>query len=343
MATKLEELKRMMSPTGDATKMFSQPTFSIPAVPAVGEQQAAPQKESESIYDQLSKAFKSFGAAMKTPGFQQVLGQMGQALAPSPESWQARLGTVGASIGKGRQYDQYVSKLLAGQPTEPGDAFGLSPEEQLQARQTVETLKLKQAEQATAEKAQAASQFYTGALGTAALQAQQTAAAQIPIQQQEADARTLEAKKGQFRMESVPSGTTPGQEQTYLYDAASGQYKPVTSGVKQIGGGGELSAAGRMTEMNRQYKLRRDNIVAKYGSKGIQIVMGPDGNVIPIFPDADMEAQFLADVDRMVQEGIASGDFSEAYGRAVLASNRLSAQVAKETVGSPQNTKKQWP
>lgn len=339
MAIKLSEL---MKPS--AFTKFDPITFG-PSQQMIGAQSFAPQqpvKEEPSIFDNLSKAFKNFGTAMKTPGFQQVLGQMAQAIAPGPESWQAKLGAVGAQLGKGRQYDQYMQKLFAGQTPGPEDVVGLSPEEQNQAQQIVKTMQLKQAEQATAEKAQTANQFYTGALGTASLQAQQTAQAQLPIQQQEANARTMQAQKPEMRMEQVYSGQTPGQMQTYMYNAAANTPPiPVTTGQQQAGGsGGGLSASQEANLWYKNYDRMLAPIAVKYAKDGLQLFTDPTTGMIryqfpPGTPQERVDA-FEAERVAMIQSAIQAGIFPENFLNVGSAAVPAPGQ-------QPAGAKKQWP
>lgn len=336
MAIKLSELMKPSAFTRFDPIIFG-PSQQMVGPQAFAQQQ--PVEEQPTVFDNLSKAFKSFGNAMKTPGFQQVLGNMAQALAPSPDAWQAKLGAVGAQLGKGRQYDQYMAKLLAGQNPTPEDAFGLSPEEQNQAQQIVKTLQLKQAEQATAEKAQAANQFYTGALGTASLQAQETAKAQLPIQQQEANARMLEAQKGQFRMESVPSGATPGAEQTFIYDATTGQYKPVTSGQRMTGGnGGQITPYQETQLWYKNYDRMLAPIAMKYSKDGLRLYTDPaTGTIRYEFPPGtrqDIVDAFEAERATMIHSAVQAG---------ILPDNFLNVNSSAIPQTTSPTTKKQWP
>lgn len=118
--------------------------------------------EKDTLFDRLSKAFKSYSNAVKTPGFADVLAKIGAATAGEGTIQQGLAG-VAMSTANQRAYSNYVNKLMAGETPTQADLAPLTSDQITQGRQMLENkqkIAIQQQEANTAAASQAASQTY---------------------------------------------------------------------------------------------------------------------------------------------------------------------------------------
>jgi len=326
MAVKLSEIMGPAKPNEFMkTSAFTQfnPVFNIPTP---GLQQTptplAPggTKEGEDQYSLLSKAFKAYSNAIKTPGFNEIMGTIATAFAPNQDSWQAKVGQFGMQQAASQRYSQYVQKLVAGQEPTADDARGIAPEMQLQARQVVEQQKLKLRAQGTDEKSQAASQKYMEAMSSAQAEAQRINAEELALaKKRQATAEEL-AKLPDWQATALPVGGE-GEYKSFLYDQKSGKIKDIGEGKKAASGSANvgldgLTPAQRELKKQREFNNRRLRVFSRYSRQMLSLVPDANGILQPIWktePDQATLDRLANELDESVRDGIRDGKFEDGF------------------------------
>ena len=137
------------------------PTQMVGGSPTMDAQMREVPEQAENL-DLLSKAFKSFSNALKTPGFTMALAKLGYSLA-GEGTWQKTLGATAIEAVSQRSYSDYVNKLMTGQPISESDMRVLTPQQITEGRAMADTnakLKMEQDRLELDTKSQAANQRY---------------------------------------------------------------------------------------------------------------------------------------------------------------------------------------
>lgn len=265
--------------------------------------------EKDTLFDRLSKAFKSYSNAVKTPGFADVLAKIGAATAGEGTIQQGLAG-VAMSTANQRAYSNYVNKLIAGETPTQADLAPLTSDQITQGRQMLENkqkIAIQQQEANTAAARQAASQKYMEG---------QVAGLPTSFEEKIKGEKELATHEASLREPKLVEYMDGNNVVAAYWDDASKNYIEVSRGIpsnvqaarfmqeSRASAKGTPTASQLFGMYKSNYNMVNMSLQNKYvNQKDLQLNWDPQQNkMVPVWKSTEAQAEYERELGEAVRE-----------------------------------------